>query len=388
MADGGEIRMSEPSTLFAGTTETVGTGVLPSQALRAAINAHEIEAARPIEAAQVQPASLDLRLGAKAYRVASSFLPGAKRTVAERLADLSLYEMDLGRGAVLERGAVYIVPLEERLKLKWRTSATANPKSSIGRLDIFARVITDRGTRFDRVEEGYVGPLYVELAPRSFSIEVRRGSKLTQLRLRRGSPPVSARFHERLQADYRLIGNAEPFDPSKDGVPFTVDVKGAGDGTVIGYRARRYAGLVDVDKVGVYDPRDFWEPVHARAGQGVLLEPEHFYILASKESVVVPAHVAAEMVAYDTTMGEFRVHYAGFFDPGFGCDETGGAGTRAVLEVRSHEVPFLIEDGQVVGRLAYERLAAPPDTLYGQGVGSYQKQGLQLAKHFRPWPPG
>lgn len=382
--------MSEPETatagLFSGTAEPVGTGVLPSQALRAAIQAHEIEATRPIETAQVQPASLDLRLGRVAYRVASSFLPGAKRTVAERLQDLSLYEMKLDGGAVLERGAVYIVPLEERLKLKWRTSATANPKSSIGRLDVFARVITDRGTRFDRIEDGYAGPLYVELAPRSFSIEVRRGSKLTQLRLRRGSPPVSARFHKQLQADYGLIGSDEAIDPNKEGVPFTVDVKGTGDGSIIGYRAKRHAGLIDVDRVGSYDPRDFWEPVHAREGQGVLLEPEHFYILASRESVVVPPHVAAEMVAYDTTVGEFRVHYAGFFDPGFGCDETGGAGTRAVLEVRSHEVPFLIEDGQIVGRLTYERLAAAPDMLYGQQVGSYQKQGLQLAKHFRPWP--
>jgi dCTP deaminase len=377
-----------PTALFADAAEPAGTGVLPSQALRAAIKAHEIAAARPIEAAQVQPASLDLRLGPVAYRVAASFLPGPRRTVAERLADLSLYEMALDDGAVLERGAVYIVPLEERLRLKWRTSATANPKSSIGRLDVFARVITDRGTRFDRIEEGYEGPLYVELAPRSFSIEVRRGSKLTQLRLRRGSPPVSARFHKQLQADYGLIGSDETVDPSKEGMPFTVDVKGIGDGAVIGYRAKRHAGLVDVDHIRAYDPRDFWEPVHSRAGQGVLLEPEHFYILASRESVVVPPHVAAEMVAYDTTVGEFRVHYAGFFDPGFGCDETGGAGTRAVLEVRSHEVPFLIEDGQIVGRLTYERLAAPPDTLYGQGVGSYQKQGLQLAKHFLPWPTG
>jgi dCTP deaminase len=374
------------STLFADAAEPFATGVLPSQALKAAIQAREIEALRAIEPAQVQPASLDLRLGPTAYRVASSFLPGAKRTVAERLQDLSLYEMPLGGGAVLERGAVYIVPLEERLRLKWRTSATANPKSSIGRLDVFARVITDRGTRFDRIEEGYEGPLYVELAPRSFSIEVRRGSKLTQLRLRRGSPPVSAKFHKQLQADYGLIGSDEVVDTNKEGLPFTVDVKGAGDGSIIGYRAKRHAGLIDVDKIAAYDPRDFWEPVHSREGQGVLLEPEHFYILASRESVVVPPHVAAEMVAYDTTVGEFRVHYAGFFDPGFGCDETGGAGTRAVLEVRSHEVPFLIEDGQIVGRLTYERLSAPPDTLYGQGVGSYQKQGLQLAKHFKPWP--
>ncbi len=374
--------------LFAEAAGPAGTGVLPSQALRAAIQAHEIEAARPIEPAQVQPASLDLRLGPMAYRVAASFLPGAGCRVADRLDDLALYAMPLTAGAVLERGAVYIVPLEERLNLKWRTSATANPKSSIGRLDVFARVITDRGTRFDRIEEGYRGPLYVELAPRSFAIQVRQGSKLTQLRLRRGSPPVSARFHKQLQADFGLIGGDQAVDPDKDGLPFTVDVNGAGDGSCIGYRAKRHAGLIDVDRVAAYDPRDFWEPMPARQGQGVLLEPEHFYILASKEAVVVPPHVAAEMVAYDTTVGEFRVHYAGFFDPGFGCAATGGTGTRAVLEVRSHEVPFLIEDGQIVGRLTYERLAAPPDTLYGQGVGSYQKQGLQLAKHFKPWPEG
>lgn len=377
--------MTEPRNLFADGAQA-STGVLPSQALQAAIQAREIEAARPIEPGQVQPASLDLRLGAKAYRVMSSFLPGANRTVAERLADLSLYETDLTKGAVLERGAVYIVPLEERVRLKWRTTATCNPKSSIGRLDVFARVITDRGTRFDRIEEGYEGPLYCEIAPRSFSIEVRRGSKLVQIRLRRGSPPVSASFHKKLQADYGLVAGGDPFAPDKEGVPFTVDVKGAGPGRIIGYRAKRHAGLVDVDRVGAYDPLDYWEPVHSRRNQGVLLEPEHFYILASKESVVVPPHVAAEMVAYDTTVGEFRVHYAGFFDPGFGCDETGGSGTRAVLEVRSHEVPFLIEDGQIVGRLTYEKLAAPPDRLYGQSVGSYQKQGLQLAKHFKPWP--
>ena len=378
--------MTEPSALFAEAAEAAGTGVLPSQALRAAINAHEIEAVRPIEASQVQPASLDLRLGATAYRVASSFLPGSKRTVAERLDELALYEMELGDGAVLERGAVYIVPLEERVRLKWRTSATANPKSSIGRLDVFARVITDRGTRFDRIDEAYEGPLYVELAPRSFSIEVRRGSRLVQLRLRRGSPSASAKFHRDLQAAYGLVASDDAHAPDREGVPFTVDVKGQGDGGIIGFRAKRHAGLVDVDRIAAYEPRDFWEPVHARDGQGVLLEPEHFYILASKETVVVPPHVAAEMVAYDTTVGEFRVHYAGFFDPGFGCDETGGSGTRAVLEVRSHEVPFLIEDGQIVGRLTYEKLAAPPDRLYGQGVGSYQKQGLQLAKHFKPWP--
>lgn len=378
--------MAEGGTLFPGLERA--TGVLPSQALRHAIASREIAPGAvdaPILPDQVQPASLDLRLGARAHRVAASFLPGGRASVAERLRQLSLYEIDLTGGAVLERGCIYIVRLEEQLRLKWRTSAHANPKSSTGRLDIFARVISDRGVQFDRIEEQYEGPLYVELAPRTFSIRVRRGSRLVQLRLRRGSPPASSAYHRRLQERQEVIGGAAAGEVVGPGLPFTVDVRGQGPGSTIGYRARRYAGLIDVDRIAAYDPREFWEPVPARERQGIVLDPEDFYILASRETVSVPPDCAAEMLAYDTLIGEFRVHYAGFFDPGFGWAGAGGAGTRAVLEVRSHEVPFLVEEGQVVGRLVYERLVDEPDTLYGQGTGSYQRQGLALAKQFMAW---
>lgn len=338
-------------------------GILPSQALRRALDRGWIAGSPPVEDGQVQPASLDLRLGARAWRVRASLLPG-RSTVAEKIARHALYEirLDAGDGAVLEQDCVYIVELAERLALPDDVSALANPKSSTGRLDVFARVITDRGTEFDQVRPGYEGPLHVEIAPRSFPIRVRPGSRLAQLRLRRGAPDGH---------------------PGDGRIPFTVDLVGQGDGALIGYKARTGAGLIDVDRVAAYPWSDFWEPVHA-SPDGIVLEPNDFYILASKEAVAVPADHAAEMLAYDTLVGEFRVHYAGFFDPGFGIAEAGGQGSRAVLEVRARDVPFVVEDGQVVGRLVYERLAERPDRLYGQGIRSnYQGQGLQLAKQFR-----
>jgi dCTP deaminase len=282
------------------------------------------------------------------------------------------------------------------LALRRRTTALANPKSSIGRLDVFARVITDYGVEFDRVRDGYKGPLYAELSPRSFSILVRSRSRLVQLRIRRGSPAVSDTALRRLHEEIGLVeppaGTAATAGTIRDGLAFTVDVAGSAADGVVGYKARRHTDLVDVDRVRHYEPLDFWEPVHAHRGTtgdaGIVLDPHDFYILASREAVVVPPDHAAEMLPYHTFVGEFRVHFAGFFDPGFGTQETGGAGSRAVLEVRSHEVPFLIEDGQMVGRLVYERLIARPDKLYGAGIGSsYQQQGLALSKHFKSFVP-
>jgi dCTP deaminase len=376
--------MAEPPPLFPGVETVSSAGVLPSQALRRVVKAGEIGAAMPIDESQYQPASLDLRLGEIAYRVNASFLPGPNATVAERLRKLSTHSLSLVDGAVLERGCVYIIPLLEHLRLRARTSAHANPKSSIGRLDIFARVINDRGVRFDKIPAGYDGPLYVEVAPRTFGVRAKTGSKLVQIRLRRRDP--SEHQERRLQDELRLAGLTIPAAQKKPELAFSVDTVGAGPGAIIGYRARKNAGIIDVDTVAAYDPRDYWEPLYSRNGSGIVLDPEDFYILASKEAVKVPPDHAAEMLAYDTLVGEFRVHYAGFFDPGFGSDETAGQGTRAVLEVRSHEVPFMIEDGQTVGRLVYEKLTEIPDTLYGSGVGSYQRQGLALAKHFKPWP--
>lgn len=358
------------------------TGILPAQELERLIAAGAICAEAPIVESQVQPASLDLRLGARAYRVRASFLPGGAATVGERLRHYVMHEMDLTAGAVLERGGVYIVPLLEGLRLPAGLAALGNPKSSTGRIDVFTRLITDYGMEFDRVRDGYQGPLYAEISPRTFSVLVRTGSRLSQLRVRRGATTASDEHHKQLQEKFRLVDRELPDEQIRNGVPITVDVRG--DGRVIGYRAKAHAGLVDVDQVGRYDFRDYWDPVHAPGKQGLILDPDEFYILASREAVKVPAGYAAEMIAYDTLVGEFRVHYAGFFDPGFGDAAAGGEGARAVLEVRSYEVPFVLEDAQIVGRLVYERLTSPPARLYGQDLRSnYQRQGLRLSKHFR-----
>jgi dCTP deaminase len=364
------------------TEPSFSTGILPAQDLLKAIEAREIQALEEIADDQVQPASVDLRLGSKAYRVRASFLPGSSSTVQDKLRQFSMHEMDITNGGALERGCVYIIPLLEHLNLKHRMTGRGNPKSSTGRLDVFTRLITDYGTEFDQVREGYKGPLYAEVSPRTFTILVRKGSRLSQLRIRRGAPPSSDQKHKDLHRDFRLVDRDLSDDDIKNGVPITVDVVGdAETDHIIGYRARSHAGLIDVDRVGYYRAEEFWDPVQAPGKHGLVLDPSDFYILASRESVRVPPGLAAEMVAYDTLVGEFRVHYAGFFDPGFG-DVSGGA--KAVLEVRSYEVPFVIEDGQVVGRLAYERLTVQPERLYGVNVNSnYQRQGLRLSKHFK-----
>jgi len=362
------------------------TGILPSQELKRLVKASgEIRSLETIEDNQYQPASLDLRLGSVAFRVRASFLPGKDATVGNKLDDLAMHEMDITNGAVLERGCVYIVPLLEGLALRKRMSAMGNPKSSTGRLDIFTRLITDNGTEFDRVREGYKGPLYAEVSPRTFSVLVRKGSRLNQIRIRRGNPPSSDTAMRRLLEEHNVVGSISR-DDIRDGVPVSVDVQGDRSGGIIGYKARSHAGLIDIDKVRHYDVLDYWEPVHAPRRGGLVLDPADFYILGSREAVNVPPTHAAEMLAFDTLMGDFRVHYAGFFDPGFGHPDAGGEGSRAVLEVRSFEVPFVIEHGQVVGRLAYELLIAPPARLYGSTNSSYQRQGIALSKHFKPLP--
>ena len=372
-----------------GESETAArtTGILPSQELEHLVRAtREIRCTEPIQDDQYQPASVDLRLGSVAYRVRASFLPGKDATVKGKLEDHAMHEMDIANGAVLERGCVYIIPLLEGLALRKRTSAMGNPKSSTGRLDIFTRLITDYGTEFDRVREAYSGPLYAEVSPRTFSVLVRKGSRLSQIRIRRGNPPSSDTAMKRLLEEHQVVASISR-DDIRDGVPVSVDVQGDNPGGIIGYKARSHAGLIDIDKLRHYEVLDYWEPVHAPRRGGLVLDPADFYILGSREAVRVPPTHAAEMLAFDTLMGDFRVHYAGFFDPGFGHPDAGGEGSRAVLEVRSFEVPFVIEHGQVVGRLAYERLTAPPARLYGSGVkSSYQRQGIALSKHFKPLP--
>ena len=359
-------------------------GILPSQVIKELIRSREIQASAEITDRQIQPASIDLRLGTTAYRIRASFLPGEGATVEEKIDRFGMHEIDLANGAVLEKGCVYIVRLIEALKLSSRISGVANPKSSTGRLDVFTRLITNNAAEFDRVKSGYEGPLYAEISPRAFSILVRKGSRLNQMRFRRGNPSYSDASLRRLHEQVRLVHSETGGENISGGIAVSVDLGGKDTDGLIGYKARKHADVIDIDKVNHYDPIEFWEPVQARGGRGIILDPDDFHLLGSKEPVTVPPDHAAEMVAYDTLVGEFRVHYAGFFDPGFGFSADGATGTRAVLEVRSHEVPFYVEDGQVVGRLIYERLTDRPDKLYGPGIGSsYQTQVLALSKQFK-----
>lgn len=355
------------------------TGVLPSQTLRKLINNGAIAADPPVLDDQLQPASLDLRLGAVAYRVRASFLAGKGQRVDDRLAEFTMHRVDLTEGAVLEKNCVYVIPLAERLRLPVGITAVANAKSSSGRLDLLTRTITDGGIEFDRIGEGYDGPLYAEVCPRSFSVLVRSGQRLNQIRLRAGQAVLSDADLIRLHAADPLVSGEAVIS---EGLGFSVDLRPA-SGDLVGYRAKPHAGVIDLDRIAHYPIAEFWEEVRSTEGR-IILDPGAFYILVSREAVTIPPDYAAEMAPYLAMVGEFRVHYAGFFDPGFGHAAAGGQGSRGVLEVRCHEAPFVLEHGQVVGRLVYERMSDRPDTLYGAGLSSnYQGQGLKLAKQFR-----
>ncbi|MEM7685453.1 MAG: 2'-deoxycytidine 5'-triphosphate deaminase [Pseudomonadota bacterium] len=355
-------------------------GVLPSQAIRAMIADGTIGVATPPLPAQIQPASLDLRLGRRAWRVRASFLTGRDATVADRLREFSMHEINLEGGAVLETGCVYLVELQESLDLPQDVSAAANAKSSTGRLDLLTRMIADHTTEFDRVDVGYSGPIYAEISPRTFSVLVRPGARLNQIRFRRGDAQIPDADLAALHARDPLVNGEALID---GGLGFSVDLTRRAQG-IVGWRARKHAGLIDLDQINHYDPYEFWEPVTTKGRSGIILDPAAFYILVSREEVTVPPETAAEMVPYMAVAGEFRVHYAGFFDPGFGHRSAGGSGSRGVLEVRCHEAPFALEHGQMVGRLVYERMAEVPDILYGADVPSnYQGQALKLSKHFR-----
>lgn len=336
----------------------MSAGVLPDFMLADLARAGAITADIPVGADQVQPASLDLRLGSFAVRVRASFLPGPDATVEERLAspEIAVHRIDLTHGAVLETGCVYFIPLQERLALPADVSGMANPKSSTGRIDVFVRVVCDRAQAFDRIAPGYHGALWIEVSPRTFPVVVRPGVRLAQVRLRRGEKRVLR----------------------------TEDVGVGLVGAPAGYRAERHTRALDLDRIGAHDPRDYWAPLQPRDGR-LILDPGEFYILASGHPIEIPADEAAEMVPTAEDLGEFRAHYAGFFDPGFGTVAAGGAGSRAVLEVRGRDVPFLLEHGQPIARLVFEPLAAPPAEPYGTRASNYQGQGLRLSKYFGPW---
>jgi dCTP deaminase len=363
------------------------TGILPSQRIRELIAHGRVSTSLPVEDDQIQPSSLDLRLGPVGYRMQASFLPGPKATVDSRIKDLAMTKIDLTRPTVFEKGCVYLVPLMEQLNLTAELSAKANPKSTTGRLDIFTRLICDGGTEFERVPEGYKGTLYAEVVPRTFTIIVQAGVKLNQLRFVRGCPPPSDTTLQELDQQETLVYGAGDLPAEAQinrGLMVSLNLQGDPEHRLIGYRARQNTPAIDLLQKDHYDPEDFWDPIYEPRNRRIILNPDDFYILLSKEKVRIPPAYAAEMVAYDPSMGEFRIHYAGFFDPGFGYGSSDVKGSHAVLEVRSHEVPFLIEDGQIVGRLIYERLLAHSDKIYGMGIGSsYQGQGLALSKQFK-----
>lgn len=347
----------KPAKRRAGRAPSPRPGVLPDSELKAIVASGAILADGGLKPDQVQPASLDLRLGKVAYRLRASFLPG-RQLVADRLDDsLVMHTLDLSRGAVLETGCVYLVPLQERLRLPDDLSAAANPKSSTGRIDVFVRAVSDRARMFDGVPAGYSGELYAEISPRTFSVLARTGDRLLQLRVRRGPP-----------------------SPVRE-MTFSLDLHPTHN-DIVGYRAKRHSRVIDLSAVGVHAVEDFWEPVRARGGR-IVLDPGEFYILASKEKIVIPLDEAAEMAPIAPELGEFRAHYAGFFDPGFGVTHSRG---KAVLEVRSREVPFILEDGQPVGRLVFEKLTSQPDIPYGAAgsFSTYAGQGLRLSKYFQP----
>ncbi|MGE0408516.1 MAG: 2'-deoxycytidine 5'-triphosphate deaminase [Amphiplicatus sp.] len=360
--------------------QSARTGVLPAEQLNELIAAGAISLGALANPRQLQPASLDLTLGSRGWRVRASFLPSRKRRVAERLADgLAMQAIDLQNGAVFERGCVYVVELRERLSLPADIAGAGNPKSSTGRIDVFVRLVADRSAAFDEISPGYRGPLYAEISPRTFSIVAREGSSLNQLRLKRGACRLDDEALRALDAQTPLLNEDADID---GGVGLRVKLAGPA-GEAVGWRARRHAALIDIDKVGALSPADYFEPIGAPREGFVILDPDEFYILASRETLVIPPDYAAEMTPINPGLGEFRVHYAGFFDPGFGWAAGTGAGSRAVLEVRSHDAPFALEDGQLVARLAYERMAARPERLYGAALSSnYQGQGLRLSKHF------
>jgi dCTP deaminase len=360
---------------------------LPAQNIRKLIDAERIAADVPIDDAQIQPASMDLRLGTKAYRVRASFLPGRFSKVMDRVQALHMAELDLSGSAVLERGCIYIVPVLERLNLPADISANANPKSTTGRLDIFTRLITDYGVAFEQVPEGYKGPLYVEIVSRTFTIQLSAGTKLSQLRFLRGKPLPSDAAIVELDQEQGLVYTDE-LSPAEaqinKGLHISMSLQGDANSDVVAYKAKKNAPAIDLSKINFYPVEEFWQAVSEPRNKSIILDAGDFYILASKERVRVPPQFAAEMVAFDPSMGEFRIHYAGFFDPGFGYGASDILGTRAVLEVRAHEVPFLVEDGQIVGRLLYGRLLSRPDKIYGLNIGSsYQSQALALSKQFK-----
>jgi dCTP deaminase len=369
-------------------------GYLPCQLIEQVHRQGMIRSQETILASQIQPVSMDLRLGPKAYRIQCSFLP-ENEPVETKLKEVSLYDFDITDGGILEKNAIYLIPLMEELSLPSSLWGLANPKSSTGRLDMFTRVIVDGGHRFDEIPLGYKGKLYLEIISRSFPVKIHAGLSLNQLRLAN----VSSQSLDKKKLVLKYRNNPILFDRSgfsipvdevkvEEGIYVSVDVSGDQPDSIIAYKAKTNSTVIDLSKTKYYKAEEFWEPIYRNKKNWLILEPESFYIMMSKERVCIWPDWLAEMVAYEPNSGELRTHYAGFFDSGFGwngTDDLINQGTRAVMEVRPHDVPFMVEDGQTFCRLKFEKVVERPEKLYGLSLNSnYHSQGLALSKYFNP----
>ena len=339
---------------------------------------------------QIQMASIDLSLKGPVYGMRASGLPRRGETVRSRI-DASAktgYTFNLtGEDKLLSRRQTYIIPLNEGLKLPPGFAARFSPKSSTGRVDVLARILADGIPHFDSVPaEGYRGPLYLEVTPLSCDILLRSGQSLMQMRLRQGDSLVSANDLVTLQAEKGIVWgkDGKPIAPEKlslaeHGLYMHVDL----DRDIVGFMARDpILAELSFAKSDFYDPYDFWEPITRPKGGSIVLNPGRFYLLATKERVKVPSNICGDIAAYDASTGEFRTHYAGFFDPGFGGSKPEERGTVGVMEVRGREIPFELQDNQPVCRMDFQWLDEVPNRLYGAG-NNYTGEQPSLGKFFR-----
>lgn len=343
---------------------------------------------------QVQPASMDLTLGKAIMRLRASFLPGVGREVGSHFQTFAQYEREFSNsGYVIEPGVTYLVPLQESLFLPNNIEASFNPKSTTGRLDIFVRIIGDGAIEFDKLPLGYKGPLYAEITSATFPIKLREGDSLVQMRLRQRGRLVGGNDFQdadscgqKIQVTgldmmrHTLVNTPQANFDEHHNLILSASVVGLHH-IPVAYKARSHTPVIDLQKLDNYKPHEFWEPIYNPFKDYIILDPNACYILASSEYVRIPVQYSAEMTSYESGFGEFRAHYAGFFDPGFG-DLSGTPAAQAVLELRTHSVPFALRQQQPVTKLRFEYMLDEPEKPYGD-KSNYQHQGLALAKQFR-----
>ncbi len=329
-----------------------------------------------IDQNQIQPASLDLSLSEECYEIKHSFL-SHKTTVRRKLKDLIIKKINLNKEFIFKKDKTYIVKLNESLNLKNNIFGHCNPKSSTGRLDIFCRTIVDFAEEYEKIPNNYQGEIFLEITSRSFDVAFKKGNCLNQLRLIMGNQYyLSDEQLKKIKTKLKITNFKKNTLKINNGVKISVDLSNS---KTIAYVAKNNTPVLKFSKIKSHKINDFWKAIK-NIDNSLLIEKNKFYILKSKEKVIIPDNLAGEMIPYDTGIGDFRAHYAGFFDPGFGMPN----GTYAVLEVKTNEIPFLLEDGQTIARIKYEKLNKNSNIVYGKDIKSnYQNQGLKLSKHFK-----